>query len=184
VKGIPREFAVALDREIYGVLTTLQALATSPNLQSGDYTGFYKQVVEVSRLQNINISLRTFTGHAILTTRAPFGEDVAVPKNLAEADQRVLRSGAPAVTDIFTSTIAGKPVFQIMAVPLHVAGAPALVLGASNRCRLSGRSHQERAPAAGMDRIFCLIRHTGSYLTKLLLLQWLADLRRGLRLFN
>jgi hypothetical protein len=59
VKGIAREFAVALDREIYGLLTTLQALATSPNLQSGDYTGFYKQVVEVSRLQNINFSLRT-----------------------------------------------------------------------------------------------------------------------------
>lgn len=126
-----RGFSVAVDREINGVLTTLQALATSPSLQSRDFSGFYKQASEVARLQGINISLRDFAGHAVLTTRAPFGSDVGVPPVLAETDQMVLRSGAPMVSNIFTSTIAGRPVFQIMTAPVLVAGTPTFVLGAS-----------------------------------------------------
>ena len=130
-QGLSREFAVALDREINGVLTTLQALATSPSIQSRDFATFYKQASEVSRLQGINISLRDTSGHAVFTTRAPFGSDVAVPPILARTDQEVLHSGTPLVSNIFTSTVAGRPVFQIVAAPISVEGKPTYFLGAS-----------------------------------------------------
>lgn len=52
----------------------------------------------------LHISLRDTAGHALMTTRVPFGGDVAVPPPLAEADQSVLRSGKPMVTDMFTGT--------------------------------------------------------------------------------
>ena len=130
-RDLSRDFAVALDREINGVLTTLQALATSPSLQTGDLAGFYKQVEVVSRFQDINISLRDTAGHAFLTTRAPYGANVAVPPLLAKADQEVLKTGKATISNIFTSTVAGSPVFQIINAPIEVVGKPTYMLGAS-----------------------------------------------------
>ena len=130
-RDLSRTFAVALDREINGVLTTLQALATSPSLQSGDRANFYRQVQDVSRLQGINISLRDTSGHAYLTTRVPFGAAFAVSPVLARADQEVLVSGKAMVTNIFTSTIIAKPVFQIINAPVLVGGEATYILSAS-----------------------------------------------------
>ena len=130
-RALSRGFAVAVDREINGVLTTLQALATSPSLQARDFEGFYRQASDVARSQGINISLRDFNGKAVMTTRAPFGSSVGVPPILAETDQTVLRSMKPVVSNIFTSTIADRPVFQIMTAPVIVSGVPSYVLGAS-----------------------------------------------------
>ncbi|MDP9095447.1 MAG: hypothetical protein M3N26_02630, partial [Pseudomonadota bacterium] len=49
--GASKALANALDRETIGVLTTLQALATSPSLQTGDLPAFYQQISEMRRLQ-------------------------------------------------------------------------------------------------------------------------------------
>ena len=130
-RGVSHALAVALDREIGGVLTTLQALATSPSLQTGDFAAFYAQASEMRRLQHIHISLRDTAGHTILTTRAPLGTTVAVPQRLAQADQDVLRTGAAKVTDMFTSTTSTMAVFQIIAAPIVVGGKPTYLLGAS-----------------------------------------------------
>ncbi len=123
--------AVALDREIFGVLTTLQALATSPSLQTGDLAGFYAQAGEIRRLQHIYISLRNVEGRTVLTTRAPFGAPPPTVPALAAADQIVLRTNAPTVTDAFAGAVATTPVFQIIAAPVLVAGRPTYLLGAS-----------------------------------------------------
>ncbi|MGI4945821.1 MAG: response regulator [Janthinobacterium lividum] len=130
-RGLSHALAVALDREIGGVLASLQALATSPSLQSGDLAGFYAQASEVRRLQHIHISLRDTGGHTIFTTRVPLSTAVAVPPPLAQADQEVLRTGAAKVTDMFTSTTSTRPAFQIIAAPVVVGGRPTYLLGAS-----------------------------------------------------
>ena len=123
--------AVALDREINGVLTTLQALATSPSLQAGDLPAFYAQAGEIRRLQGIHISLRSVDGHTVLTTRAPLGAAVAVPLLLAATDREILRADRATVSDVFTSTTSKRPVFQIVAAPVRVGGAPTYLLAAS-----------------------------------------------------
>ncbi len=129
--GTSRGLANALDREVVGVLTTLQALGTSPSLQSGDLAAFYDQVTEVRRLQHIHISLRDTAGHSLLTTRVPLGTNVAVPPQLAAADQRVVATNAPTVTDMFTSSATAGDVFQIIAAPVSVGGQPKYLIGAS-----------------------------------------------------
>ena len=129
--GLSRALANALDREVIGVLTTLQALATSPSLQSGDLPAFYAQISEMRRLQHIHVSLRGVDGRPVMTTRVPLGTDFAVPPPLAAADQAVLRSGKPMVTDMFTGTTSAAAVFQIIAEPVRVDGKPAYLLGAS-----------------------------------------------------
>ena len=129
-RGLSRQFAVALDREIVGIQTTLQALATSPSLPSRDFANFYRQLVEVSRAQGINISLRDTSGKALMTTRAPFGEKVAVPSALADTDREAVRTGHASVSDIFTSTVAGTPVFQVVS-PAPLGTQPTFLLGAS-----------------------------------------------------
>ena len=129
--GTSRALANALDREIMGVLTTLQALGTSPSLQSGDLAAFYDQISEVRRLQHIHISLRDVDGHSLLATRVPLGTIVAVPPPLAAADRRVVQSGTATVTDMFTSTASVSDVFQIIAAPILVGGRPAYLIGAS-----------------------------------------------------
>ncbi len=130
-RALSRGMAVSLDREINGVLTTLQALATSPSLQSGDYAAFYAQVSEIRRLQGVHISLRDAGGHTVLTSRAPFGTPVPVPPLLAETDQEVLRANAPNVSNVFTSSISHQPVFQVVAAPVIVGGKPTFLLAAS-----------------------------------------------------
>jgi len=130
-RSLSHGLAVSLDREIVGVLTTLEALATSPSLQVGDLATFYDQVKPLSRLQGIQISLRDTQGHLVLTTRAPLGTPVPVPTKLAATDQEVLRTGAAKVTDLFISSTTKEPVFQVIAAPILVAGKPAYLLGAS-----------------------------------------------------
>ena len=131
VAAASRALANALDREVVGVLTTLQALSTSPSLQSGDLTAFYAQISQVQRLQKIQIILRDVTGHVLLSTRAPPGTAITMPPPLIAADRSVLRTGEPAVTDMFVSPSAGGSVFQIIAAPISVGGRPTYILGAS-----------------------------------------------------
>ena len=129
-RALSRGLAVTLDREMTGILTTLQALATSPSLQSGDLATFYGQLIEVRKLQGIHLSLRDVSGHALMTTRSPFGVVLPVPSILAQADQDVLRSGTAAVSNVYTSAVSGKPVFQVVAAPILVGGKPTYILAA------------------------------------------------------
>ena len=129
--ALSRGLAVTLDREINGVLATLQALATSPSLQSRDFAAFYRQVSDVRRLQGIHLSLRDVDGHMVLSTRTPLGTVVPVPALLAETDREVLRTGKATVSNVFTSVTSGKPVFQIVSAPIEIDGKPSFLLAAS-----------------------------------------------------
>ncbi|MGI3899885.1 MAG: ATP-binding protein [Janthinobacterium lividum] len=130
-KALSHGLAVALDREINGVLTTLQALGTSPSLQTGNLATFYAQVTEIRRLQGIHISLRDVEGRTVLTTRAPLGTVVPVPPLLAETDHDVIASGRGTVSNVFTSSTTGQPVFQIVSAPIQVDGKATFLLAAS-----------------------------------------------------
>ena len=129
--ALARDLAVTFDREVDGVLATMQALGTSPSLQSRDFAGFYAQASEVRRMRGIHVSLRDADGRTVLTTRAPFGTDVPVPALLAEADRQILQAGTANVSDIFIGAFSHQPAFQIVAPPVEVGGRPAFLLGAS-----------------------------------------------------
>jgi signal transduction histidine kinase len=123
--------SVAFDREIHGVLTTLQALATSPSLAAHDLPAFYAQMQEITRLQGININLRRIDGTAALTTRAPLGTAAPAPLALAEIDGEVLRTGVAVVSNVFLTSVSKQPVFQIVGAPIRIGETPTYLLAAS-----------------------------------------------------
>ena len=123
--------SVAFDREIHGVLTTLQALATSPSLAAHNLPAFYAQMQEITRLQGININLRRIDGTAALTTRAPLGTAAPAPLALAEIDGEVLRTGVAVVSNIFLTSVSKQPVFQIVGAPIRIGETLTYLLAAS-----------------------------------------------------
>ncbi len=130
-RGLSHGLGVALDREIIGIVTTLQALATSPSLQTGDMAGFYAQLQQIRSQQHIHLSLRDVSGHLVMTTRVPLGMAVPIPRGLAETDREVLRTGVERVTNVFPGAVTDRPAFQVIAAPVLVGGKPTYLLGAS-----------------------------------------------------
>ena len=127
---ISRGIASAVDREISGILTTLQALATSPSLQSGDLTAFYEQARRVNRTPGMYFSLRDLAGNNLLTTRVPFGTTVNTAA-LSEIDESAIATSQPTISDVYIGAVSQRPAVQIVAAPIIVEGAPKYLLGAS-----------------------------------------------------
>src|SRR4051794_41980041 len=96
----------------------LQALASSPALESRDFKRFDQQARELLQLQGVDIVLRDRTGRQWINTRLPWG--TALPRTDLETDQVVLRTRQPSVSDLFASAAFGAP----------VAGGIRAVLGA------------------------------------------------------
>ncbi|WP_244478968.1 ATP-binding protein [Methylobacterium sp. Leaf106] len=140
--------SVAFDREIHGVLTTLQALATSPSLVAHDLPAFYVQMQEITRLQGININLRRIDGTAALTTRAPLGTAAPAPPALAEIDGEVLRTGVAVVSNVFLTSVSKQPVFQIVGAPICIGETPTYLLAASlDLAHLVATTRREELPS-------------------------------------
>jgi hypothetical protein len=64
----------AVDREIGSVQVTLQILASSPNLQSGDMAAFASQIREALKVQGLAIGLHDATAEELVRTTRPYGE--------------------------------------------------------------------------------------------------------------
>ena len=126
-----KQLATALDREVIGVLTTLQALATSPSIRAGDFQSFYNQLLDIYRVQYIHISLRDMNGQTLVATRASFGAKVIAPDVLRETDQMAISTKKAAVSDVFVGFVTNRPAVQIVAPVFGKDGDVIYVLGAS-----------------------------------------------------
>jgi PAS domain S-box-containing protein len=135
-KAQARMLAAALDREHLSIVTTLQGLATSPNLFGGVWAddagaSFRRQLLVVHRQQGIHVSLRTPDGRIVVSTREmPRGQALVAPDHVRTIDDLVRRDGRPMMSDVFMGPITGRPAVQIV-VPVTGDPAPQRVLGAS-----------------------------------------------------
>ena len=130
-QSLARFLSNAVDREVSGVATTLQALATSPSLQGSDIGDFYRQGQAILAQQGIHISIRRADGRMVMTTRAAAGAPIPlVPSDLLVADDFARVSGKPYVSDVFTGPLTGRANIQIMA-PVLTDTFPQRVVGAS-----------------------------------------------------
>jgi PAS domain S-box-containing protein len=130
VQGEARRLAAAIDREVVGVTTTLEALVTAPSLRNGDLGAFHEQAKEVQRRQGFHVGLRNQEGVTLLSTRLPFGERITSnPAAILETDRAAMQTGDWSVSDIFVGPVNGFPTLQ-MVVPAEVNGQPH-ALGAS-----------------------------------------------------
>ena len=130
-RHLARTLAIAVDREIDGVSTTLQALGTSPSLTADDQRGFYQQMQRVRQMQGLHLSLRTSGGETVLTTRLPYGERILnVPDEVRETDRAALEGRATQVSDLFVGPVTGTYNLQVV-TPVLARDPPDAVLGAS-----------------------------------------------------
>jgi PAS domain S-box-containing protein len=117
----------AVDRRIEATIRVLQSLATSPALRSGDFDGFRQSAAETARsLGVLVIVLSDDTGRQLVNTRVTPGAAIP-PRAHLEAQQRVLATGEPQVSDLYPASVDRRPVISIE-VPVRIDGGIRYVL--------------------------------------------------------
>jgi signal transduction histidine kinase/CheY-like chemotaxis protein len=101
-----------VDREIRSVQVSLQILASSPNLQSGDMAAFASQIREALKVQGLAIGLHDATAEELVSTTRPYGELPARKTNRETVD-RVVRTGKPHISNLFTGTVLQRPILTV-----------------------------------------------------------------------
>lgn len=147
-----RAVAAAVDRDLASLTATLEVLALSPALASGDLAAFHQAASEVARRTGLPVVLSDPTGQQLVNTRRPFGSPLPP---LAFSLEEVLASQKPVVTDLFIGAVAGEPLYALV-VPVVRPGRPeiAQVLSFSIAPeRLHGLLLQEPLPAGAIGTI-------------------------------
>ena len=108
--------AAAVDRELEGLESALQALSTGRSFGERAFNRFYERAAEIRRVSKAEIILKDATGQQLLNTRVPFG--TALPRSLQEHEQRALSLGRPQVSGLFTGSFTGSEVISVT-VPLR-----------------------------------------------------------------
>jgi PAS domain S-box-containing protein len=103
-----QEVVGSIDRELTGVLATLQALATSPSLQIGDLAAFHAQASAARPLAGTEIVVWDPSGKPLLSTRVPFGVPLAGSAGREDVAQ-VVESRRPYVSDLLQEPADGRP---------------------------------------------------------------------------
>jgi diguanylate cyclase (GGDEF)-like protein len=118
-----------VDRYLAGKIAMLQALATSPALDSGDFRRLDEQARELLDLQGANIVLRDLSGQQFVNTRVPWGTPLPrVPSY--DADRNVAVSMRPIVSDLYAGVMARGPLVRAI-VPVIRDGEVVYTLTAS-----------------------------------------------------
>lgn len=110
-----------VNREVLGIVETLQTLATSPSLTAGDIRAFQQQIVELGRIVGVGIALRTPDGRLLASSLMPLGEDAAGEPEPSRLDAIVLAERRVVVSGLYMGQGAGQPVFAVM-MPVERAG--------------------------------------------------------------
>ncbi len=118
-----RTLSSNVDREIIGELETLEALASSPSLQRGDYAAFQRQTeAPLALRQSGNIVLFDRDARQVINTSAPFGTSLPAAVIMErEAVQRVFATGRAQVTSLFEGPVARDVLYSIV-VPVKIQG--------------------------------------------------------------
>jgi len=110
--GVARGAATVLDRDLQGLQTTLQTLATSTFLAAGDIEHLYAQARRVKSFSGVDIALRTIEGQQIFNTRREYG--TVLPVTPYSVDHRAIETGEPVVTNVVSSVTSGRPIIAIV----------------------------------------------------------------------
>jgi signal transduction histidine kinase/CheY-like chemotaxis protein len=109
------QLALTVDRDLAGLLNTLQTLTTATRLAENDYAGFYRQAERVRAMLGLNILLREASGQQVANTRLPWG--TSLPFEPLAGDRQVLETRRPYISGVIVGAVARQPLFTIT-VPL------------------------------------------------------------------
>lgn len=125
-----RSVARTVDAEMAGVESGLQALATSPSLQSGDHAAVYRQAVQVlESLGATNIYMVAANGNQIFNTLRPYGDPLP---GIYSSDglERIFKRRQPIISDLVYGVVQRSPVVTVV-VPVRRGADVAYALGAT-----------------------------------------------------
>ncbi len=93
-----RGISLSLDRDVAGLVSVLQTLATSPRLRDGDYSAFDSQRGWVRSSIDLDVMLRRPNGQELVNTGVPRGAPLPVAplpidQELSKGHLRALVSG-------------------------------------------------------------------------------------------
>jgi Cache domain len=132
LRDTARSLSQATDRELLASIRTLEALATSPHLDSGDIENFHEQAKRVLKTYQgwETILLVTPSGQQIVNLVIPIGLPLPISRSM-DAINKAAASGRPVVTNLFGGTVAQKYLVGVD-VPVIRDGIVRYVLAASS----------------------------------------------------
>ncbi|MDB5811898.1 MAG: hybrid sensor histidine kinase/response regulator [Betaproteobacteria bacterium] len=149
-----RAFMIAVDSEIRGHMLSLNALAASKNLASGDLRAFHDEAIRIHKSQPDwqRIHLMTPSGQQVLNSSRPFGTKLPISKEMVTVG-RVVSTGLPAVGGIFQSQLNGELSVPVR-VPIHQNGELRYILTAVIKPESFGRLIEaQNLPASWVNGI-------------------------------
>jgi PAS domain S-box-containing protein len=118
--------AMAIDRELTGMLATVQALATSPSLEAGIYSAFHRQASNVLRIGGAYLRASDVLGRQLFNTGVGWGEALP-PVEPGDGESIAAASHRPFIGDYAIDPVSGNPAVAI-SVPVFSGGSVILVL--------------------------------------------------------
>jgi hypothetical protein len=121
----------AVDRDLSARISALQVLAGSPLIDDTPrLEEFYKEAQGFRKSFTGHVILADMSTRMVFNTRVPFGTELPllpVPKGFAAAPF-VMKTGKPAVGDMFPGPIAREPLVAIVVPVTHAGKIQALLL--------------------------------------------------------
>ncbi|NAZ37050.1 ATP-binding protein [Rubellimicrobium sp. CFH 75288] len=141
-----QRIAYAAEREVGALLATVDVLAASPYLRSGDLVSFHAEARDLLERRGIVTVLRTPDGQQVVNPRRPFGDPL--PVTILEEDAEALRTGAAVVTNLFTGSVSGDSIFAAV-TPIFEDSEPRWLLSVNySERRLQGIVDAAQLPVA------------------------------------
>ncbi|MEF2550498.1 HWE histidine kinase domain-containing protein [Aurantimonas sp. A2-1-M11] len=106
----------AVDREIYGMITTGRVLASSPSLSGGELAGFHTRTVAALKTTNTDAALVDPKGRVVVSTIDSYPAPIRA-MSYTETIDRVLKTRQPTVSGVFFGEMSERFVFHV-AVPV------------------------------------------------------------------
>ncbi|UFZ07979.1 ATP-binding protein [Bradyrhizobium ontarionense] len=105
--------ASALDRDLVGIISAAQVLASSPSLAADDLAGFNREAKAIlPRLNGYGLVLTDATGRQIVDTMNPIGDASTEHADLASR-KKVFETGEPSISDLFIGPITKSPALSV-----------------------------------------------------------------------
>ncbi|MEH3147532.1 MAG: PAS domain S-box protein [Methylobacterium frigidaeris] len=155
-----RGIALTVDRDLAGLVSVLQTLATSPHLRDDRLDAFEQQARAVKDELGLTLSLRRPDGTQLVNTALPPG--APLPQAPEPYDPVLLAGRRPVVTGARRGAAGSPPTFAV-AVPVRTNGTTAYLL---NFTIPVARLHQILTHDAGRDWITGIVDADGTILAR------------------
>lgn len=116
----------SVDRQLQDMATTLRLLATSPELENGDYASFHQRTETALRGDTLYVIATSKDGQQLLNTRRDFGSPLGKMTNMTSLEY-ALDKGRIEASNVFNGRTSGEWVYNVT-MPVEVGPVAALII--------------------------------------------------------